>query len=120
MSACDGFCGFVEKPQKVAGISFSNGGGGIAQQALKCPKNLRCLCIGASESGKSTWIASLIKNKEKVIQSPGYAKFIFCSPNIKADTTQTAARDLRYKDFLEECAKPSEIVFFDHVFCYVY
>ena len=82
---------------------------------LKCPKNLRCLCIGASESGKSTWIAKLIKNKDKVLQSPGYSKFLFCSPNIKSDPTTTAGRDLRYKEFLEEQARPSDIVFFDHV-----
>ena len=83
--------------------------------ALKCPKNLRCLCIGASESGKSTWIASLIKNKEKVFQSPGYSKFLFCSPNIKSDPTSTAGRDLRYKEFLEEQAQPADIVFFDRI-----
>ena len=87
----------------------------LSPNALKCPKNLRCLLIGASESGKSTWIASLIKNKEKVFQSPGYSKFIFCSPNIKSDPTLTASRDVRYREYLEEQAKPSEIVFFDHI-----
>ena len=69
----------------------------LPSSALKCPKNLRCLCIGASESGKSTWIASLIKNKDKVFQSPGYAKFLFCSPNIEADASLNATRDIRYK-----------------------
>ena len=87
----------------------------LPTDALKCPKNLRCICIGASESGKSYWIAKLIKNKDKVLQSPGYSKFLFCSPNIKSDLTTTAGRDLRYKEFLEEQARPSDIVFFDHV-----
>ena len=82
--------------------------------ALQLPRNLRCLCIGASESGKSTWISSLIKNKDKVFQRPGYAKFIFCSPNI-GGPTHTAARDERYRQSLEEWAQPSEIVFFNHI-----
>ena len=54
----------------------------LSTNAFKLPRNLRCLCIGPSESGKSTWISNLIKNKDKLFHSPGYAKFIFCSPNI--------------------------------------
>ena len=44
-----------------------------------------------------------------------HGKFIFCSPNIKSDSVQTAPRDLRYKEFLEEWSKPADIIFFDHV-----
>ena len=87
----------------------------LPPSALQVPKNLRALLIGSSESGKSTFIASLIKNKDKVFQSPGYSKFLFCTPNITADPALTSSRDLRYKEALEEWAKPSEIVFFDHV-----
>ena len=86
----------------------------LPSSALKLPKNLRCLLIAASESGKSTWISSLIKNKDKVLQSPGYAKFIFCSPNI-GDPSRTAAQDEKYRELLEEWAKPSEIVFFNDI-----
>ena len=86
----------------------------LSTNAFKLPRNLRCLCIGASESGKSTWISNLIKNKDKLFHSPGYAKFIFCSPNI-GDPTRTAARDERYREQLEEWVKPSKIVFFNKI-----
>ena len=80
--------------------------------AVKLPKNLRALCIGASESGKSTFLANLIKHKDTVFPEP-YAKFLFCSPHF--DSSYTNSRDLSYQKNLEEWAKPAEIVFYNHL-----
>ena len=80
----------------------------------KVPKNFRCLLIGASEAGKSTWIGSLIRNKATVFQSPGYRKFIYCSPNF-GESSLISSRDLEYQKCLREWAEPSEIIFLDHI-----
>ena len=50
--------------------------------ALKAPQNFHTLLFGASESGKSTFLENLIRNKAKVFQSPRYEKFIYCSPHM--------------------------------------
>ena len=80
----------------------------------KVPKNFRCLLIGASEAGKSTWIGSLIRNKANVFQPPGYAKFIYCSPNL-GESSLTSPRDLEFQKCLKEWAEPSEIIFLSHI-----
>ena len=86
----------------------------LSPNVAKVPKNFRCLLIGASEAGKSTWIGKLIRNKSKVFQPPGYAKFIYCSPNL-GESNLTSPRDLEYKKCLKEWAEPSEIIFLDHI-----
>ena len=76
--------------------------------------NFCCLLIGASESGKSSFLASLIKHKEEVFQQPGYSTFILCSPNI-GDPAFTDSRDLQYQESLREWAKPAEILFYNNI-----
>ena len=80
----------------------------LSPNVAKVPKNFRCLLIGASEAGKSTWIGKLIRNKDAILQPPGYAKFIYCSPNV-GESTLTSPRDLEYQKCLKEWAKPSEV-----------
>ena len=84
----------------------------LPTSSVKLPKNLRCLVIGASESGKSTFLANLIKHKDMVFPEP-YAKFLFCSPHF--DSSYAGIRDQNYQKNLEEWAKPSEIVFYNHI-----
>ena len=79
--------------------------------AVKAPSNFRCLLIGASEAGKSTFISLLIKNKEKIFQKPGYAKFIFCSPHLGHPNGGSTDKDVKYQEQLTEWAQPSEIIF---------
>ena len=86
----------------------------LSPNALKLPKNFRALLVGASESGKSTFISNLIKHKEDVFQQPGYSTFILCSPNI-GDPAFTATRDLDYQECLKEWAKPAEMLFFNKI-----
>ena len=86
----------------------------LSPNVSKVPKNFRCLLIGASEAGKSTWIGSLIRNKATVFQPPGYAKFIYCSPNF-GESSLISSRDLEYQKCLREWAEPSEIIFLDHI-----
>ena len=80
--------------------------------AVKLPKNLRCLLIGSSESGKSTFLSNLIKNQDTVFPE-AYSKFLFCSPHL--DSSYTASRDSTYQKNLEEWAKPAEIIFYNHI-----
>ena len=84
----------------------------LPSSSVKLPKNLRLLVIGASESGKSTFLANLIKHKETVFPEP-YAKFIFCSPHF--DSSYAGSRDQSYQKNLEEWSKPSEIVFYNKI-----
>ena len=86
----------------------------LSPNVAKVPKNFRCLLVGASETGKSTFIANLIKHKERVFQKPGYSKFIYCSPNM-GDSALTSSRDVAYQTHLKEAAEPAEIKFFDHI-----
>ena len=86
----------------------------LPPNVAKVPKNFRCLLIGASEAGKSTWIGSLIRNKANVFQPPGYAKFNYCSPNL-GESSLTSPRDLEFQKCLKEWAKPSEIIFLSHI-----
>ena len=86
----------------------------LPPNVAKVPKNFRCLLIGPSEAGKSTWLASLIKNKATVFQQPGYAKFIYCSPNL-GESALSSHADLNYKNSLKEWAEPVEMVFVDHI-----
>ena len=72
----------------------------LSPNVAKVPKNFRCLLIGASEAGKSTWIGSLIKNKDTVFPAPGYAKFIYCLPNLGREGSYISARDLEYQKCL--------------------
>ena len=39
----------------------------LSPDVAKVPKNFRALLFGASEAGKSLWIGSLIRNKDKVL-----------------------------------------------------
>ena len=84
----------------------------LSPDALKVAKNFRCLLIGSSESGKSTWIASMIRNKRFIFQNPGYSKFIYCSPNLGESAS---SYDLEYQKSLEAAAQPSEIMFLNHI-----
>ena len=86
----------------------------MPSSVAQVPKNFRALLIGASEAGKLSWIASLIKNKATVFPKPGYAKFIYCSPNL-GESTLSSARDLEYQRSLTEWAQPAGIVFLNHV-----
>ena len=86
----------------------------LSPNVAKVPKNLRCLLIGASEAGKLTWIASLIKNKATIFHQPGYSKFIYCSPNFGKSALNSAG-DLSYQNKLKEWAQPVEIIFVDHI-----
>ena len=86
----------------------------LPSNVAKVPKNFRCLLIGASEAGKSTWIAKLIKNKAKVFHHPGYKKFIYCSPNL-GESVLSSEHDLDYQKSLREWAEPSEIRFLNHI-----
>ena len=87
----------------------------LSPNVAKVPKNFRCLLIGASEAGKSTFIGSLIRNKDTVFPSPGYAKFIYCSPNLGSEGSFTSARDLEYQECLREWAAPAEIIFLKNI-----
>ena len=86
----------------------------LSPNALKLPRNLRALLIGSSESGKSTFISSLIRHKEDVFQHPGYSTFILCSPNI-GNPAFTADRDIQFQETLKEWAKPAEILFYNNI-----
>ena len=86
----------------------------LPTNVLKVPKNFRCLLIGPSESGKSSFLASLIRHKDEVFQHPGYSTFILCSPNI-GDPAFTDDRDLQYQESLKEWAKPAEMLFFNKI-----
>ena len=55
-----------------------------------------------------------IRNKATVFQSPGYRKFIYCSPNF-GESSLISSRDLEYQKCLREWAEPSEIIFLDHI-----
>ena len=87
----------------------------LSPNVVKVPKNFRYLLIGASEAGKSTFIGSLIRNKDTVFPSPGYAKFIYCSPNLGSEGSFTSARDLEYQECLREWATPAEIIFLKNI-----
>ena len=89
----------------------------VSPNALKTPQHLRGLLLGASEAGKSTWIGNLIRNKGAMFPSPGYAKFIFCSPNL-GDSTLSSAEDLHYQERLQSWAFPSDIIFLNHIISY--
>ena len=84
----------------------------LPTSAVKLPTNLKALLIGCSESGKSTFLANLIKHKDSVFPEP-YAKFLFCFPHF--DSSYAATRDLTYQKTLEEWAKPSQIIFYNHI-----
>ena len=84
----------------------------LPSNALKLPRNLRALLIGASESGKSTFLSNLIKHKDEVFPEP-YAKFIFCSPHM--DSSYADDRDLSYQKTLEEWAQPVPIIFYNKI-----
>ena len=88
----------------------------VSPNALKAPKNLRCLLLGSSEAGKSFFIGKLIRNKDTIFQKPGYAKFIFCSPNLGGE--YSSPEDLQYQTRLQSWAHPSEICFLDHMISY--
>ena len=79
---------------------------------LKTPSHLRCLLLGASEAGKSTWIGSLIRNKGSMFPEPGYAKFIVCSPNVGASSSP---EDQHFQQCLQSGAYPSDIVFLNSI-----
>ena len=78
----------------------------LPPSALKTPPNVRSLLIGCSQSGKSSFILQLIKHKEKVFPHPGYAKFIYCSPNLGGDDFVTP-KDAAYQQQLEAFAAPA-------------
>ena len=86
----------------------------LSPDVAKVPKNFRALLFGASEAGKSHWIGSLIRNKDKVFPAPGYAKFIYCSPNL-GESALSSNRDLEYQKNLREWAAPSEIIFLNNI-----
>ena len=84
----------------------------LSPDALKVAQNFRCLLIGNSESGKSTWLKRLIQEKQLIFQNPGYTKFIYCSPNLGESASSF---DLEYQKSLEAAAQPTEIVFLNHI-----
>ena len=86
----------------------------LSPNALKVAKNFRCLLIGASEAGKSTWISNLIRHQQKIFQNPGYTKFIFCSPNLGGGIDASHG-DRQYQERLQEWAQPADIQFLDHI-----
>ena len=89
----------------------------VSPDALKTPSHLRCLLLGASEAGKSTLIGSMIRNKDSIFPKPGYAKFIFCSPNV-GDESMRSQEDQQYQEYLRSWAHPSDIIFLDHIISY--
>ena len=86
----------------------------LPSNVTKVPKNFRALLFGASEAGKSTWIAKLIKNKAKVFHQPGYSKFIYCSPNF-GESSYTSPRDQEYQTNLRKWAAPVAILILNHI-----
>ena len=80
---------------------------------VQAPLPLRALLVGNSGSGKSTFISQLIRNKDTVFPKPGYAKFIYCSPNLSGD--YVSEEDSSFQQNLRQLANPTEIVFEDHV-----
>ena len=89
----------------------------LPPDALKTPPNIRSLLIGCSSCGKSSFIAEIIKHKDTVFPHPGYAKFIYCSPNLNSDDFVTP-EDAAFQERLESYAAPSQIVFMDHILTY--
>ena len=81
--------------------------------ANKVPLNFRCLLMGCSESGKSSFISRLIKNKSTIFQEP-YEKFLYCSPNL-GGSALSSRHDLDYKKCLEEWAAPTQIQFYNYI-----
>ena len=79
----------------------------------KLPLNLRCLLLGCSQAGKSTFVAKFLQNKSTVFQQP-YDKFIYCSPHL-GGAALSAAHDLEYKQNLEGWASPVDIQFFNYI-----
>ena len=81
----------------------------LSPDIAKVPKNFRALLFGASEAGKSHWIGSLIRNKDKVFPAPGFAKFIYSSTNM-GESALSSNRDLEHQKNLREWAVPSGII----------
>ena len=86
----------------------------LSPKALQVPENFQAILVGASETGKTHFLENLICHKSKVFPSPGYAKFIYCSPHM-GGAEASSARDWSCQQRLEELAKPAEILFFDHI-----
>ena len=86
----------------------------LPPDALKAPPNMRGLLVGCSQSGKSSFLCEMIKNKEEIFPKPGYDKFIYCSPNL-GGATLASPEDNEFQRNLEELAKPSQIIFMDHI-----
>ena len=86
----------------------------LPSNITKVPKNFWALLFGASEAGKSMWIAKLIKNKAKVFHQPEYSKYIYCSPNF-GESSSTSPRDLEHQSNLRKWAEPVEILFLYHI-----
>ena len=80
----------------------------LSSSAVKLPLNFRCVLLGCSESGKSSFIKQLIKNKSKLFQGE-YEKIIYCSPN------NSARHDLEYREMLQKWAEPAEMKFYNHI-----
>ena len=85
----------------------------LSNSSTMVPRNLRCLLQGASESGKSSFILKLLKNKESMFPVE-YAKFIYCSPHLGSNGF-SSSRDLEYRKLLEEYCAPTEILFFNYI-----
>ena len=85
----------------------------LSNSATMVPRNLRCLLQGASESGKSSFILKLLKNKGSMFPVC-YSKFIYCSPHIGSNG-YSSNRDLEYRKLLEEYCAPAEILFFNYI-----
>ena len=81
--------------------------------ATQVPREFRGLLIGASGSGKTRFVGKLLQNKADIFPVT-YKKFLYCSPHIGGGTI-SSARDVEYREKLEEWAAPTEISFHNYI-----
>ena len=79
---------------------------------FKWPGHLRSLIIGASQSGKSTFMTRLLAERARLLPT-AYEKIVFCSPNFNDRFNQE--REDRFKETLTQSAHPIPIDFLDHI-----
>ena len=80
---------------------------------LQWAKSLRAIIIGCSQSGKSTFVENILKNRQRILQS-SYQKIWWCSPNF-GHFGGVDHEQMRYQEQLTKLVQPIPISFHDHI-----